>query len=189
MSHEISEKLAVAAGAAAQLVAAIGDQQLERPTPCARFTVRDLLNHLIQVVGNFQALARREQVDWSAGPDRVTGDWRAGFAAQTRALVRAWSDPAALQGVSPGMGLPQRTVAQMVLSDLVVHGWDLARATGLDYRVEASLLPVVREFLDTMAETGRAMGAFGDPVDCPPGAGEFEQLLAVTGRDPAWAAR
>ncbi|MFI1992068.1 TIGR03086 family metal-binding protein [Actinoplanes sp. NPDC020271] len=186
MSTEISDQLATASAAVAGVVAAVRDDQLDAATPCTDFRVRDLLNHLIQVVHNFQALARREDVDWTPGPDRLTGDWRTAFAAETSRLVEAWSDPGALDGVSPGLGLPQRVVGQMVLGDLVVHGWDLARGTGQEYRVDPTLVPPVREFLDAMVETGRTMGAFGDPVDCPPGAGEFATLLAVTGRDPAW---
>jgi uncharacterized protein (TIGR03086 family) len=188
VSTEISDKLATASAAVAGLVAAVRDDQLDRVTPCTEFRVRDLLNHLVQVVRNFQALAAREDVDWSPGPDRLVGDWRTAFAAETSRLVDAWSDPGALEGVSPGLGLPQRTVGQMVVADLVVHGWDLARGTGQEYSVDPSLVPVTREFLDAMVETGRKMGAFGDPVDCPPGAGEFGRLLALTGRDPAWAA-
>lgn len=182
----MSDKLATASAAVAGLVAAVRDDQLDRATPCAAFQVRDLLNHLMKVVHNFQGLARREDVDWTPGPDRLVGDWRTAFAAEASRLVDAWSDPATLDGMSPGMGLPQRTVGQMVLGDLVVHGWDLARGTGQDYRVDPSLVPALREFLDTMVETGRTMGAFGDPVDCPPDAGEFGELLAVTGRDPGW---
>ncbi|WIM92614.1 TIGR03086 family metal-binding protein [Actinoplanes oblitus] len=188
MSTEISEQLAVAAAAVGQLVAGVRDDQLEQATPCADYTVRDLLGHLLQVVENFQVLARRGTVDWTTAADRVTGDWRAGFAAETAKLTAAWSDPATLEGVSPGMGLPQRTVGQMILGDLVVHGWDLARATGQPYQVPPSLVPAVREFLDTMVETGRTMGAFGDPVEPPPDADEVAELLALTGRDPAWSA-
>lgn len=186
MSTQISVQLAAASAAVTGLVAAVRDDQLDQATPCAAFRVRDLLNHLIQVVRNFQAMARREDVDWTPGPDRLTGDWRTAFAAETGRLVDAWSDPDALEGVSPGMGLPQPVIGRMVLGDLVVHGWDLARGTGQDYRVDPSVVPAVREFLDGMVETGRKMGAFGDPVDCPPDAGAFEELLALTGRDPAW---
>ncbi len=186
MSTEISDQLATASAAVAGVVAAVRDDQLDQATPCANFQVRDLLNHLIQVVHNFQAMARREEVDWTPGPDRLAGQWRTAFAAETSRLVDAWSDPDALEGDSAGMGLPQRVIGQMVLGDLVVHGWDLARATGQEYRVDPTLLPAVREFLDGMVETGRKMGAFGDPVDCPPDAGEFGELLALTGRDPAW---
>jgi uncharacterized protein (TIGR03086 family) len=182
----MSDKLATASATVAGLVAAIRDDQLDQATPCTAYQVRDLLNHLIHVVHNFQALARRDDVDWTPRPDQLTGDWRTAFAADTSRLVDAWSDPDTLDGTSPGMGLPQRTVGQMVLGDLVIHGWDLARATGQDYRVDPTLVPAVREFLDTMVDTGRTMGAFGDPVDCPPDAGEFDELLARTGRDPAW---
>ncbi|MDG4803537.1 TIGR03086 family metal-binding protein [Micromonospora sp. WMMD980] len=106
----------------------------DRPTPCPEYPVRDLLNHLFEVAVNFQAMARREEVDWSGGVDHLTDGWRDRFATETQRLVEAWSDPDALEGVSPGMGLPQETVGLMALIDLTVHGWDLARATGATAR-------------------------------------------------------
>ncbi|MEU4563123.1 TIGR03086 family metal-binding protein [Actinoplanes sp. NPDC023936] len=186
MSTEISELLEAAAPVVSGVARGIPDDRLGAPTPCAEFRVRDLLNHLLQVTTNFQALAHRKDVDWSAGPDRLTGDWRAALDDDLARLGENWSDPAALDGVSPGMGLPQRTLGQMLLADLVVHGWDLAAATGQPYQVPAALLDATAEFLDVMAETGRTMGAFGPEVAAPEGADRLEQLLARTGRDPRW---
>ena len=64
----------------------------------------------------------------------ATTGWRDGFAEQTERLVDAWSDPTALDGVSPGMGLPQEVVGQMALLDLTLHPWDLAMAHGQAYQ-------------------------------------------------------
>ena len=186
VSTEISELLDVAGPVAVEVVRGVRDDALDRPTPCADYRVRDLLNHLLQVATNFQALAHRKDVDWAAAPDRLTGDWRDGFAADVRTLREVWSDPSALDGVSPGMGLPQRTVGLMLVVDLVVHGWDLAVATGRPYEVPPALVTATAEFVDVMGETGRRMGAFGPEVAAPEGAGEFATLLARTGRSPQW---
>ncbi|MFC4068410.1 maleylpyruvate isomerase N-terminal domain-containing protein [Actinoplanes subglobosus] len=64
----------------AGLVAGVRDEQLSQATPCAEFQVRDLLNHLFQVVRNFQLVAARREVDWSVTPQALTGGWREGFA-------------------------------------------------------------------------------------------------------------
>jgi uncharacterized protein (TIGR03086 family) len=186
MSTEISDLLDRAVPAVTGLVAGVRDEQLAQATPCAEFQVRDLLNHLFQVTRNFQLVADRKDVDWTLTPDALTGDWRQAFAGDARTMVTAWSHPQALDGVSPGMGLPQRTLGLMMVVDLVVHGWDLALATGQPYQADELLLPATAEFLDTMGDMGRKMGAFGPAVPAGPGAGRFGQLLALTGRDPGW---
>ncbi|MEU4429019.1 TIGR03086 family metal-binding protein [Actinoplanes sp. NPDC024001] len=186
MSTEISELLDATAPAVTGVVAAVRDDQLDQRTPCTDYRVRDLIDHLLQVAQNFQALAHRKEVDWSPGPPRVTGDWRAAFAEDLRGLSTAWADPSTLDGVSPGLGLPQRVVGLMVVADLVVHAWDLAVATGQDYRPEPRLLTATGEFLDVMGDTGRKMGAFGPEVTAPDDSDEFGRLLARTGRDPHW---
>lgn len=186
MSTEISALLGRAVPAVAGLVAGVRDEQLSQATPCAEFQVRDLLNHLFQVVRNFQLVAARQEVDWSVTPQALTGGWREGFAADAAAMVQAWSDPEVLDGVSPGMGLPQRTLGLMMVVDLVVHGWDLALATGQPYELDEALLPPTAEFLDSMGDMGRKMGAFGPAVPVGAEAGRFGQLLALTGRDPGW---
>ncbi|MEV6302028.1 TIGR03086 family metal-binding protein [Actinoplanes sp. NPDC051861] len=186
MSTEISDLLETAAPTVTGVVRGVRDDQLDQPTPCPDFAVRTLLNHLLQVTRNFQALARREEADWSPAPDRLTGAWRDEFATDLAEVSEIWSDPGTLDGVSPGMGLPQRTVGLMLVVDLVVHSWDLASATGQPYEVEPALRAATAEFLDEMGDTGRKMGAFGPEVSAPDGAGEFDQLLARTGRDPQW---
>ncbi|MFD2763828.1 TIGR03086 family metal-binding protein [Micromonospora eburnea] len=186
MTTKTSELLAVAAPGTVAVVQGISDDQLDLPTPCPEYTVRGLLNHLFDVVVNFQALARRGEADWSGKTDHVTEGWRDRFAAEAVRLVEAWSDPAALEGVSPGMGLPQETVGDMALIDLTVHGWDLARATAQRIEVEPVVLAAGHAFMDRMGETGQRMGAFGEPVPTASDAADLDRLLGRTGRDPAW---
>ena len=164
------------------MVRGIDDEQLSEPTPCTEFQVRDLLNHLFLVVVNFQALATKQQVDFDTKPDFLTGDWRARFADETRKLVEAWSDPAALEGTSPRMGLPQAAVANLVLVDLTVHGWDLSRGTGQAYAPSPEVVAAVTPFTEQMAPLGRQRGTFGEMTEFPPDADEFTRLLSLTGR-------
>jgi uncharacterized protein (TIGR03086 family) len=187
MTTKTSELLAAAAPRTVAVVRAVSDDQLSRPTPCPDYSVRDLLNHLYDVVVNFQAHAARQEVDWSAKTDHLTEGWRDRFAAEADRLIEAWADPAALEGDSPGMGLPQGTVGEMALIDLVVHGWDLARATGQPFDVAPEVLAATHGFMDRMSETGRQMGAFGAPVPTTGAATELDRLLGRTGRDPEWA--
>jgi uncharacterized protein (TIGR03086 family) len=186
MTTKTSELLAAAAPRTVAVVQGISDEQLGRPTPCPDYTVRDLLNHLFDVVVNFQDLARRREVAWSAKTDHLTEGWRDRFATEADRLARAWSDPAALEGVSPGMGLPQETVGDMALIDLTVHGWDLARATGQRLEVDPAVLAAGHGFMDRMGDTGQKMGAFGEPVPTTGEPTTLDALLGRSGRDPSW---
>lgn len=186
MSTEISELLRSAADRAVPVIQGIGDDRLKDPTPCSEYQVQALVNHLFQVVVNFQALAARKPADFSASPDFLTDDWRARFAVEADRLVAAWASPEALEGISSGMGLPQRTVGQMALLDLTIHPWDLARAVGINYEPDAAAVESLHELVATMGPTAQKMKVFGEPHPIKPTDDRFVQLLALTGRDPNW---
>ncbi|MET9656458.1 TIGR03086 family metal-binding protein [Streptomyces sp. NPDC006510] len=183
---KISELLETAVGPAVTVLEGIDDNSLEAPTPCAEYDVRALINHLFQVIVNFQALAAREETDFGEAPDVVTGDWRARFGEETAKLVAAWAVPGADEGTAGSMGLPARTVGNMVLGDLTVHAWDLARATGQEFTPDESVLSEIGPGLAAMAPMAREAKVFGEPHPVPDGAGPFEEVLALTGRDPGW---
>lgn len=183
----IGELLGLARERAVPVVRGIGDTALAAPTPCAEYDVRALVNHLFQVVVQFQRLAAKEEADFGATADVVAEgpDWRERLAREADRLVAVWSAPGAEEGTTGAMGMPARLVGSMALLDLTVHAWDLARATGQDFpgpddAVLAELTGAVAE----LAPTARAMGVFGEPVAVPEGASAFERLLAQTGRTP-----
>ncbi|MEV6163876.1 TIGR03086 family metal-binding protein [Streptomyces sp. NPDC052052] len=183
---KISELLETAAGQAAPVLAGIDDDRLADPTPCTEYDVRALVNHLFQVVVNFRALAAREEADFGEVPEFVEGDWRARFGEEAAKLVAAWAAPGADEGTAGAMGLPARTVGNMVLGDLTVHAWDLARATGQEFVPDEAVLAEIGPGLAAMAPMAREAKVFGEPCPVPDGAGPFEQMLALTGRDPGW---
>ncbi|MEU4091423.1 TIGR03086 family metal-binding protein [Streptomyces sp. NPDC026673] len=192
MTTRTGELIAAARDRALPVVRALPDDALDVPTPCAEYDVRHLLNHLFHVVVGFQALAAREEADFSVTPDRLTeyGDgWRERFEKETALLADAWSVPGADEGVAGSMNLPAHTVGAMALLDLTVHAWDLARATGLPYAPDADGLRALEELVAAMGPTARTMGVFGEPAPVPAGASAFEALLASTGRDPRWNRR
>lgn len=186
MTQTIGELLEAAADRALPVVRGIDDGQLGGGTPCAEYDVRALVDHLFQVVVNFQALAARQEVDFGQVPEFVAGDWRGRFGVETARLVEAWSVPGVEEGTTGQMGLPARTVGLMVLGDLTVHAWDLARATGADFVPEERVLDVLGPGLAALAPRAREMKVFGEPFPVGEGATAFERLLAVTGRDPGW---
>jgi uncharacterized protein (TIGR03086 family) len=189
MTNTIADLLEAAAARAVPVVRGITDDRLGDPTPCSEYDVRGLMNHLLQVVINFQAMAAKKDTDFSTVPDYLgEGDWRARFVDETDLLIKAWAAPGAEEGTTGSMGMPARTLGQMVLGDLTLHAWDLARATGQEYTPDPVVVGEVGESFATLAPLGRTMGAFGEPVTLPDdgSASEFDRLLALTGRDPHW---
>ncbi|MFF9375663.1 TIGR03086 family metal-binding protein [Streptomyces griseoluteus] len=190
MANSVSSLIDNAVRATAPVVDGITDEQLGAATPCAEYDVRALLNHLFHVVTNFQKLAVGEPADLaSAGEYLDEGDWRSRFREEGERLAEAWRAPGSAEGISPGMGLPQRTLAYMVLGDLLVHGWDLARATGQDYAPDAATVEEVAPELEKIAPMGRNAGVYAEAVPVPAGATPFERLLGDTGRDASWSPR
>lgn len=189
-TYGIGELLGLARERAVPVVRGIPETALGAATPCAEYDVRALVNHLFQVVVQFQRLAAKESSDFGASaPDRVGegADWRERFLAEAEGLVAAWSVPGAEKGVTGAMGMPARLVGGMALLDLTVHVWDLARATGQEYGEADGV--VVEELAGAVAQlepTARRMGVFGEAVGVSGGASEFERLLGRTGRDPGW---
>ncbi|MEU5688216.1 TIGR03086 family protein [Streptomyces venezuelae] len=191
----ISELLALAVERAAPVVRALPDgDRLGAPTPCADYDVRALVNHLFHVVVQFQELAAKRDSDFSETPDRLAehvDDWRERLLEEADELVAAWGEPGADEGTTGAMDMPAETVGCMVLLDLTVHAWDLARATGQEYaQGDPEGDPVVVRLtaaVEGMAPMARKMGVFGEavPVD-ESRASAFERLLAATGRDPYW---
>jgi uncharacterized protein (TIGR03086 family) len=188
MATKTSDLLAAAAPRTIGVVRGIADDQLDLPTPCHDYTVRDLLNHLFQVVVNFQELAVKRPVEWADKPDHLVEGWRDRFEVEVGRLVVAWSDPSTLEGLSPGMGMPQTTVGGMVLLDLTVHGWDLAVATGQPYQPAPEVMADLHELVEQLGPTARTMGVFADPVPVPTTTAHHDltRLLAQTGRNPTW---
>ncbi|MEV7089749.1 TIGR03086 family metal-binding protein [Streptomyces sp. NPDC093085] len=183
----ISELLAVVAERALPVVQGVGDDQLGAPTPCAAYDVHALLDHLFQVVVNFQALAAKRDADFGAPPEHLAGEWRERFAVETARLIAAWEAPGAEEGTAGALGLPARTVGSMVLGDLALHAWDLARATGQPYEPAAAVVETLAEGWAALAPMGREAGVFGEPVAVAADAPPFDALLGLTGRDPEWA--
>ncbi|MFI8966742.1 TIGR03086 family metal-binding protein [Streptomyces sp. NPDC053493] len=189
-SRRLADLLGIAAAYAVPLVRDTTDDRLDAPTPCADYDVRGLLNHLFHVVVNFQLLAARQQPDFSVTPDYLAEpDWRARFEKETARLVAAWAEPGADEGTAGAMNLPARTVGAMVLLDLTVHAWDLARATGRAFEPDPVVVAELAGEVAGMAPMARKMNVFGEAVELPADAPAFARLLAATGRDPReWAA-
>jgi uncharacterized protein (TIGR03086 family) len=88
-----------------------------------------------------------------------------------------------------GQAMPAPMIGEMALAEMLLHGWDLARATGQQLVLSDEIGRELRRSIEETAELGRAMGAYGDEVGVPAQATEFERALAASGRDPRWRPR
>jgi uncharacterized protein (TIGR03086 family) len=113
-----------------QVVARTVPEQFIRPTPCAEWTVLDILNHLVETLDRYGALARGVQpVEGEVITYEDPVGMYAAMAASTRAAFAApgYLDTVAHTPIGPQ---PGRVPVQHVVNELIVHGWDLARGTG-----------------------------------------------------------
>jgi uncharacterized protein (TIGR03086 family) len=107
-------------------------------------------------------------------------------------LGSAWVDPAAWEGSTQvgGVDLPGAVGGLIALHEVVLHGWDLARATGLPYDQDPATLRAGLEALLGMYpadQLDNRAGIFGPPVDVPDDASVLDRTVAFSGRDPGWA--
>jgi uncharacterized protein (TIGR03086 family) len=169
--------------ALAGVVAGISPVQLDDPTPCAAFTVRGVLEHMLGGAAAFAAAFRGEQppADAAAPGD---GDVLAAFGPALTSLVDAIRSPGALDRTvaAPFGAVPGEAFARFVVLDGLVHGWDLATATGQAYAPPDALVAEVTAFATEALPPLRDGDTFGQPTEAPAAATPIERLAALTGR-------
>jgi uncharacterized protein (TIGR03086 family) len=186
------------------VVGAVRPAHLDRPTPCAGWDLRALLEHMTGQDHGFAAAVRAtlagSDVDVAAFAPRPLGQSPAtSHAAGAGGVVAAFTEAAGLERpvLLPEFGtrLPLPIVAGMHVVDTVVHGWDVAATLGsqadygthLDADVVAAALEMAEQVPDGPAR--EASGApFGPVLAEPAEADAWTRTLALLGRDPAWAA-
>jgi len=181
-----------------RLLDGVTDDRLADPTP-ADIPVAALLDHLVGLATAFAWAAHKttdDHVAGDAGPptptaDHLDPDWRTVLPRQLDELVEAWRDPAAWEGLTKagGVTMPAEQMAVVALDELVLHGWDLARATGQEFRCDPTSTEAILAFTTLMAQPENAAGRtglFGPVVTVPDDAPPFDRALGLSGRDPEW---
>jgi uncharacterized protein (TIGR03086 family) len=168
----------------------IGPSQYAEPTPCVEWDTRGLMNHILGGMWMFVRALGGEKMDGSSdrGVDLVANDGAAAFKAAQAASVEAWSEEDALERtvVITAGEMPSTVALRIALMESVVHGWDLAKATGGDHginpMVAAAMLDGLRK---TITDDQRGPGKyFGTEVKVSEDAPIEEQLVAFLGREP-----
>lgn len=182
------------------VVEAVTAADLDRPTPCAGWTMADLLAHMTVQHRGFAASVRGNGADariWD--PETVTAQVRAdpvgSYAAAAKDVLDAFSaegiDDAvcALPEFGPDATVPGSIAMAMHFVDYVVHGWDVAAALGLPFQlpdeVLAAALPIVLGIPDDGSREA-ANAPFGHAVEAA-GTTDLDRLLAHLGRRPDWS--
>ncbi|MCS0635371.1 TIGR03086 family metal-binding protein [Streptomyces sp. LP05-1] len=176
-----------------RLLEGVTDDRLSGPTPCPEYTVGELLGHVAVLSSAFREAARKRfgpatDTHPEAARPVLGADWRITLPRLLTELAEAWRDPSAWQGITRagGLTLPGEVAGAVALDELVVHGWDLARATGQDYAPDEASLRVSYEMLAAASDGPEDSSPFGPPVPVPDGAPLLDRVVGLAGRRPDW---
>lgn len=199
--------LAAAVRTATEVLSNLSEAHHGLPTPCDSMNVAELAEHVVMALRRVACAGRAVPPgEWPTdAADVAPGRWADALAVAAHDVEEAWSDPALLVRPTalPWGTFPGAEVLGIYTSELVVHAWDLARATGQapewdDAAIEAALA-VMRGQLPTpvrgalwdevfagLPDELRAQPPFADAVEVSTDAPLIDQLVAWNGRDPRW---
>jgi uncharacterized protein (TIGR03086 family) len=161
------------------VVSGIRPDQLDNPTACANFTVRGVLDHMVGGATMFAAAFRGE-----TPPAPPSGDVLENFEPVLGNLFEAMHEPGALDRTveAPFGAVPGDVFARFVVLDGLVHGWDMATATGQPYHPSDELVAEADAFARATLDPLRDGETFAAAVEPPADATPIERLVAYTGR-------
>lgn len=179
----------------ARIVSQARSADLTRPTPCADWTLRDLLEHMITQHYGFAAASRGDGADpqsWVRPPHE---DPVGAYPAAVETVLAAFGEPGAtersfaLPEISPTMEFPAGMAISFHFVDYVMHGWDVARSLDVPYEPDDDVVAFALYIAQRVPDGPERLepgAAFRPSVPAPPGATAIEQVLAALGRPPAW---
>jgi uncharacterized protein (TIGR03086 family) len=184
---DITELHARALDATGRIVDGVAAYGWHAATPCAEWDARGLVNHL--VAGNLWAAELAAGATIEGVGSRLDGDLLgdnppAAYAASASAAAAVFRRPGALDApcaVSYGP-VPGSVYAGHRFLDVLVHGWDLAAATGQDYELDPQLMEACQQIIEPQLDGFRSAGALAPPVAVPADASAQTRFLALLGR-------
>jgi uncharacterized protein (TIGR03086 family) len=181
---EISERYRKVAGQFTERARAVPDGAWDNPAPCDGWVARDVVRHMVEWMPSF--FPAGTGVEFPSAPS-VDEDPVAAWVGVSDTLQTAVDDPdiAAREfDMRAGRFRVDDAVATFCLGDVLVHTWDLARATGLDETLDRGEVHRLFEGMGPIDDLLRQSGHYGPRVDVPDDADEQTKLIAFTGRDP-----
>lgn len=173
-----------AVAATGGIIERVDERRLDTPTPCTKWSIRQIIQHMVDNNRSHVVEVRGESVVDTMGTD---------FRSTSAAFLDVFHDVEVLARPFTLGGLPSNGygVVAVQFADVLVHGWDIGRAASMDITFDEELagaaLRITEQFPDTPAIRG-PNGAFAAPVPVPHDAPLTDRLLAFTGRDPDWRA-
>jgi uncharacterized protein (TIGR03086 family) len=165
-------------------IAAVAPDGWSRPAPCSEWVARDVVRHLVDWVPSVIA---RAGVEFPAAPS-VDDDPASAWSAVSDALQGALDDPQTaarrFDVGPPGEMSVEDAIDRLVTSDVLVHTWDLAVATGQDRAIDESMAAAMYDGMLPLDDMLRASGHFGARVQIADDADVQSKLIAFTGRNP-----
>jgi uncharacterized protein (TIGR03086 family) len=174
-----------------EVLANVTDEQLSAKTPCNPMRLSDLVQHIGGLALAFTAAARKDFGPLTDTPPTVgalEADWRVSFPLRLEELAAAWRDPAAWEGMTRagGVDFPAEVGGLVALTEVVIHGWDVARVTGQPYEVDPESAAAVLTNVEQTAAEGPIEGLFGAAVPVADDAPVLDRIVALSGRAPGW---
>jgi uncharacterized protein (TIGR03086 family) len=189
MSSQSVSDLARALEQAQSVLSGVAPSQLGDATPCAKWNVKELSNHIVGGAMMFGSLTRGETMPEMTGTaDFTAGDIVSTFNTAKTSLLAAWQEPGVFERemVFPFATLPAEIAARVQLMEVVVHTWDVAQATGQVESLDNSLAETVLTFAGAMVpESSRNVEGepFGVEVAEPESAAPYAKLAGLMGRN------
>jgi uncharacterized protein (TIGR03086 family) len=183
---DLVDRIEAVLGATGRLVAGVGADQWGAPTPCAGWDVRTLVNHLVGGLRIYTAELSGTDAGQEHEDDWLGTDPAGAYRGAARDVLAAWRSPGALSGtVSLSVGrVPAPLAAVIELTEVLVHGLDLAVATGQEDAVDQRQAAALLDLVDRMGvDAFRVPGVFGPARPAPDAAPAHVRLLALLGRD------
>lgn len=180
-----SDQLRTGADAITALIAGTRPDQMDGPTPCSEWSVRDVLNHVVGGAHMFAAAFSGNPAPAHDGPgDLIGDDPAAAWAGAVDAFVASIDAPGALDNMvpMPWGDTPGPMVYEILKFDILVHAWDLARATGQPFDPPADLVENTIGVAQMMLSPQMRATVFGPEMPVPDGASPIDRLAAFTGR-------
>jgi uncharacterized protein (TIGR03086 family) len=178
---EISERYRRLADEFANKIAKVPGDKWDAPSPCPDWTARDVVQHVVDTQGMFLGFVGKELGEIPSATHDPGAAWDAARAQTQRELDDPASAGTEFDGFF-GRSRYDEAVDRFLNFDLVVHGWDLARAAGLDDSIAPDDIARVREKAESFGDAMRGPQAFGPEIEAPPDADDQTKLLAFLGR-------
>ena len=186
MTAEPVTQLSAALDITGQVIAGVRDEQWAGPTPCTDWTARDLVTHLVAGNNAFASIMRGQPPLLAQEASRPVDDLLAAYRDSADALLDAFGQPGALERIItvPFGTVPGIVALHLRITEVLVHGWDLARATGQPAPFPEDLAEQELAFTRAkLADIPAGRQPFAPPQPAPAGAAAIDRLAACLGRD------